>query len=105
MSNFKGVGLIYQQTFVDIYSKVVFAKLYTTRMPITAADLLNDRVLPFFNGHELPMLYILTDRGTEYYGCIEQYDYQLYLTINHIDHTQPKAQSPQTNGNCALGWV
>ena len=43
----KGVGRIYQQTFVDTYSKVAFAKLYTTKIPITAADLLNDKVLPF----------------------------------------------------------
>ena len=43
----KGVGRIYQQTFVDTYSKVAFAKLYTTKTPITAADTLNDKVLPF----------------------------------------------------------
>lgn len=48
VGNMKGVGRIYQQTFIDIYSKVAFAKLYTTKTPITAADLLNDRVLPFF---------------------------------------------------------
>ena len=40
----KGVGRIYQQTFVDTYCKVAFGKLYTTKTPITAADLLNDRV-------------------------------------------------------------
>jgi hypothetical protein len=48
VGNIKGVGWIYQQTFVDTYSKVAFAKLYTTKTPITSADLLNDRVLPFF---------------------------------------------------------
>lgn len=58
----KGVGLIYQQTFVDTYSKVAFAKLYTTKTPITAADMLNDKVLPFFDEQQLPMLRILTDR-------------------------------------------
>ncbi|HIH0819008.1 TPA: IS481-like element ISVvu4 family transposase, partial [Vibrio cholerae] len=64
VGNLKGVGRIYQQTFVDTYSKVAFAKLYTTKTPITAADILNDKVLPFFEAHELPMLRILTDRGT-----------------------------------------
>ena len=64
----KGVGRIYQQTFVDTYSKVAFAKLYTTKTPITAADLLNDKVLPLFEREGLPMLRILTDRGTEYCG-------------------------------------
>ena len=96
----KGVGRIYQQTFVDTYSKVAFAKLYTTKTPITSADLLNDRVLPFFEGHGLPMLRILTDRGTEYCGKAEQHDYQLYLALNDIDHTKTKARSPQTNGIC-----
>ncbi|MFO3361026.1 helix-turn-helix domain-containing protein, partial [Legionella pneumophila serogroup 1] len=83
----KGVGRIYQQTFVDTYSKVAFAKLYTTKTPITSADILNDKVLPFFEHHQLPMLRILTDRGTEYCGKVEQHDYQLYLAINNIDHT------------------
>jgi transposase InsO family protein len=96
----KGVGRIYQQTFVDTYSKVAFAKLYTTKTPITAADTLNDKVLPFFEQHELPMLRILTDRGTEYCGKAEQHDYQLYLAVNDIEHTKTKAQSPQTNGIC-----
>jgi transposase InsO family protein len=96
----KGVGRIYQQTFVDTYSKIAFAKLYTTKTPITSADLLNDRVLPFFEEHELPVLRILTDRGTEYCGKAESHDYQLYLALNDIDHTKTKARSPQTNGIC-----
>ena len=96
----KGVGRIYQQTFVDTYSKVAFAKLYTTKTPITSADLLNDKVLPFFVDHELPLLRILTDRGTEYCGKVEHHDYQLYLAVNDIDHTKTKAKHPQTNGIC-----
>ena len=96
----KGVGRIYQQTFIDTYAKVGFAKLYTTKTPITAADLLNDRVLPFYEEHQLPLLRILTDRGTEYCGKIETHDYQLYLAINDIDHSKTKAKSPQTNGIC-----
>lgn len=100
VGNLKGIGRIYQQTFVDTYSKIAFAKLYTTKTPITAADMLNDKVLPFFENHELPMLRILTDRGTEYCGRVDQHDYQLYLAINDIDHTKTKAMLPQTNGIC-----
>ena len=96
----KGVGRIYQQTFVDTYSKVAAAKLYTTKTPITAADLLNDRVLPLFEEHGLPLLRMLTDRGTEYCGRVEHHDYELYLAVNDIDHTKTKARSPQTNGIC-----
>jgi hypothetical protein len=100
VGTFKGVGRIYQQTFVDTYSKVAFAKLYTIKTPITAADMLNDKVLPFFEQHELPMLRILTDRGTEYCGRADQHDYQLYLALNDIDHTKTKVRFPQTNGIC-----
>ena len=100
VGNLKGVGRIYQQTFIDTYSKVVHCKLYTTKTPITAADLLNDRVLPFYESQDLPMLRILTDRGTEYCGKVEQHDYELYLAVNDIDHTKTKAASPQTNGIC-----
>ena len=96
----KGVGRIYQQTFVDTYSKWATAKLYTTKTPITAADLLNDRVLPFFAEQEMDVIRMLTDRGTEYCGKAEQHDYQLYLAVNDIEHTKTKAQHPQTNGIC-----
>ena len=64
----KGVGRIYQQTFIDTYSKVAFAKLYDRKTPVTAADLLNDRVLPFFEEHEVVLSRVLTARGTEYCG-------------------------------------
>ena len=100
VGNLKGVGRIYQQTFVDTYSKIAFCKLYTTKTPITAADLLNDKVLPFFSGQDIPVLRILTDRGTEFCGKVEHHDYQLYLAINDIEHTKTKAMSPQTNGIC-----
>ena len=96
----KGVGRICQQTYVDTYCKVAHAKLYTTKTPITAADMLNDRVLPFYEEHDLPALHILTDRGTEYCGRVDKHDYQLFLAINDIDHTKTKVKSPQTNGIC-----
>jgi transposase InsO family protein len=96
----KGVGRIYQQTFIDTYSKVVFAKLYDRKMPVTAAALLNDRVLTFFKEHEISLLRMLTDRSKEYCGNPEHHEYELYLVFEHIDHTRTKAKSPQTNGIC-----
>lgn len=96
----KGVGRIYQQTFVDTYSKWAAAKLYTTKTPITAADLLNDRVLPYFESQGMGVIRMLTDRGTEYCGKAETHDYQLFLAVNDIEHTKTKAAHPQTNGIC-----
>jgi transposase InsO family protein len=94
----KGVGRIYQQTFIDTYAKVGFAKLSDVKTAITAADLLNDRVLPFYEGHGIPLCRVLTDRGSEYCGNPERHEYELYLAIEDIDHSRTK--SPQTNGIC-----
>jgi transposase InsO family protein len=96
----KGVGRIYQQTFIDTYAKVAFAKLYDRKTPITAADLLNDRVLPFYEEQGIALLRVLTDRGTEYCGNPEHHEYELYLAVEDIDHSRTKAKSPQTNGIC-----
>jgi transposase InsO family protein len=96
----KGVGRIYQQTFIDTYAKVAFAKLYDRKNALVAADMLNDRVIPFYDSHEIPLLRVLTDRGTEYCGKQEHHEYQLYLAVEDVDHTKTKARSPQTNGIC-----
>ena len=96
----KSVGRIYQQTFLDTYAKVAFAKLYDRKNALVAADLLNDRVLPFFEEHEIPLLRVLTDRGTEYCGQREHHEYELYLAVENIDHSRTKARHPQTNGIC-----
>src|ERR1700761_278420 len=100
VGNMKGVGRIYQQTFIDTYSKVVCAKLYDRKTPITAADVLNDRVLPLFESHAVKLTRLLTDRGSEYCGNPERHEYELYLAVEDIDHTRTKTKSPQTNGIC-----
>ena len=51
VGNMKGVGRIYRQTFIDTYSKVVCAKLYDRKTQITAADLVNDRMISLFESH------------------------------------------------------
>ena len=96
----KGVGRIYQQTFIDTYSKVAFAKLYDRKNALVAADHLNDKVLPFFEENNVTLLRVLTDRGTEYCGAREHHEYQLYLALEDIDHSRTKARQPQTNGIC-----
>ena len=96
----KGVGRIYQQTYVDTYSRHAICKLYDRRTALVAADLLNDRVLPFYEAERIPILRIMTDRGTEYCGNVERHEYQLYLALADIEHTRTKTKSPQTNGIC-----
>ena len=96
----KGVGRIYQQTIIDTYTRVAFAKLYDRKNALVAAEALNDKVLPWFDEQGVRVLRILTDRGTEYSGSLEHHEYELYLAIEDIDHTKTKAKSPQTNGIC-----
>jgi hypothetical protein len=100
VGNIKGVGRIYQQTFIDTYSRVAFAKLYTSKTAITSADLLNDRVLPFFEEQGIPLLRVLTDRGTEYKGRPEYHEYELYLGLESIEHSKTQVRHPQSNGIC-----
>lgn len=70
----KSVGRVYQQTFVDTHSKAAFAKLYYRETPLPAADLLNERVVPFFDSFSIAPLRVQTDRGTEYYGNPEHHE-------------------------------
>lgn len=100
VGNIKGVGRIYQQTFIDTYSRVAFAKLYESKHAITSAEILNDRVLPFFEEQQIPLLRILTDRGTEYKGKPEHHEYELYLQIEGIEHSKTQVRHPQSNGIC-----
>lgn len=100
VGNMKGVGRIYQQTFIDTYCKVAFVNLYNEKTAISAAHLLNEVVVPWYISQELELLRILTDRGTEYCGKIDNHAYQLYLAIENIEHSKTKVRSPQTNGIC-----
>ncbi len=89
----KGVWRVYQQTVIDTYSKVGFAKLYTRKTPLTAADILNDRVIPFFDEHDIRVDRILKDRGTEYCGAQDRHEYELYLAVENIDHTRTNVKT------------
>ena len=94
----KGVGKIYVQVVVDAFCSLAFAKVYTSKMPITAADLLYDRVLPFYEALGVPVQTILSDNGREFSGRPEQHPYQLLLALHDIEHRTTKVRSPRTNG-------
>ena len=94
----KGVGRIYLQAVVDTYGSYAFAKLYTSKLPETAADVLYDRVLPFYESHGLRMERILTDNGREYCGRPMLHPYQIFLELNDIEHRRTKVATPRTNG-------
>ena len=82
------------------YSWLAEVKLYQEETSLTSADMLNDRVLPWYQEQRVPILRILTDRGSEYKGKLESHAYELFLSLEGIVHTTTKAYSPQTNGMC-----
>ena len=94
----KGVGKVYVQVVVDAFCSLAFAKVYTSKMPITAAELLYDRVLPFYEALGVTVKSVLTDNGREYCGRPEQHPYELLLTLHDIEHRRTKVRSPRTNG-------
>jgi len=94
----KGVGKIYVQVVIDAFCSLAFAKVYTSKMPITAADLLYDRVLPFYDALGVTVKTILSDNGREFSGRPEHHPYQLLLALHDIEHRTTKVRSPRTNG-------
>lgn len=94
----KGIGKIYQQTGIDTFSNVGFAKVYTSKDSLVAADFLNDKVLPLFDSYGIKVLRMLTDNGREYCGKAIEHKYELFLHLNEIEHTRTKVRHPRTNG-------
>ena len=94
----KGVGKIYVQVVIDVFCSIAFAKVYTSKMPVTACNLLYDRVLPFYSALGVQVSMVLTDNGREFYGKQESHPYELLLAMNDVEHRTTKVRSPRTNG-------
>lgn len=94
----KGIGRIYLQAVVDTFGSFAFGKLYTSKLPETAVDILYDRVLPFYAEQGLEVKHILTDNGREYCGRPMIHPYQIFLEFNEIKHRRSKVATPRTNG-------
>lgn len=92
------MGRIYLQAVVDTYGSHAFGKLYTSKLPETAVDILYDRVVPFYEEHGLTVEHILTDNGKEYCGRPMIHPYEIFLELNDIGHRRTKVATPRTNG-------
>ena len=86
------------QVIADVSCSFAFAKVYTSKMPITACDLLHDRVLPFYENLGITVGSVLTDNGREFCGKPESHPYELLLSVEGIKHRTTKVRSPRTNG-------
>ena len=94
----KGIGRVYLQAVVDAYGSFAFGKLYTSKLPETAVDVLYDRVLPFYEAQGLAVEHILTDNGREYCGRAMIHSYQIFLELLDIEHRRTQVATPRTNG-------
>jgi transposase InsO family protein len=94
----KGVGKVYVRVVVDVFCSLASAKVYTSKMPITACDLLYERVLPFYAARGVPIGAVLTDNGREFCGKPESHPFELLLALEGIEHRTTRVRSPQTNG-------
>ncbi len=96
----KGVGRIYMQSVVDAFCSLGFGKLYLSKQPMTAVDVLNDRVLPFYDERDVRVEHLLTDNGREFCGRPLQHPFELFLAVNEIEHRNTRIAAPYTNGFC-----
>ena len=94
----KGVGKVYIQTVLDCFSRFVWARLYTSKMPVTAVQILNNHVPPFFEAHAAKVQTILSDNGREHCGRPDKHPYELFLQLEEIEHGNTKVGRPQSNG-------
>ena len=94
----KGIGRIYLQTVVDCHSRFAFGHLYTSKYPVTSVHVLNEKVLPFFEEKDCPIVSILTDNGREYCGRMDHHPFELFLQLEEIEHRTTPVRRPQSNG-------
>lgn len=102
LGEIKGLGHLYQQTFVDAYCKYAIAQLYIKKDAETSIDLLSELVLPWYQSHELSLEQVLTDRGGEFFTETDGNSYQEMLKQHSIRHIKMRAYNgPEINGICA----
>ncbi|MBT8335468.1 MAG: IS481 family transposase [Gemmatimonadetes bacterium] len=94
----KGVGKVYLQAVLDCFSRHVWGRLYTSKLPLTAVQVLNNDVLPFFDEHGVRVRTVLSDNGREFCGRPDQHPYELFLQLEEIEHRTTKVRRPQSNG-------
>ena len=94
----KGVGKVYLQTVLDCFSRYARGRLYTSKLPLTAVQVMHNDVLPFFDEHRVRVKTVLSDNGREFCGCPDRHPYELFLQLEYIEHRTTKVGRPQSNG-------
>ncbi len=94
----KGVGEIFLQTAIDCHSRYAWARLYPSKLPVTAVHLMNNDVLPTFEAHGVKIETVLSDNGRKFCGRPDQHPYELFLQLEDIAHRTTHVRRPQSNG-------
>jgi transposase InsO family protein len=94
----KGVGKLYLQTAIDCHSRHAWARLYPSKLPVTAVHLMNSDVIPTFEAHGAKIDTVLSDNGREFCGRPDQHPYELFLQLEDIEHRTTRVKRPQSNG-------
>ena len=98
VGNLKGIGKIYLQTVIDCHSRFAWGHMYTSKVPVTAVHVLNDKVLPFFEEQRCSIITVLSDNGREYCGRPDHHPFELFLQLEGIEHRTTPIRRPQSNG-------
>ncbi len=97
------IGTIYQQTFIDAYSKIAIVHLDLDKNDGNTVNMLENHILPWHQSNDLKLEQMLTDRGPEFYGAAKQANnYQISLDQHNIQHIKMRAYNgSEVNGICA----
>ena len=98
VGHLKGVGKVYLQTAIDCHSRYAWARLYPSKLPVTAVHLMNTDVIPSFEAHNARIETVLSDNGREFCGRPDQHPYELFLQLEDIEHRTTRVKRPQSNG-------
>ena len=98
VGHLKGIGRGYLQSVIDCHSRYAWGRLYTSKLPVTAAHVLNNDVIPTFEAHQARITTVLSDNGREYCGRPDKHPYELFLQLEEIEHRTTKVRRSQSNG-------
>jgi len=91
-------GKVYLQTAIDCHSRFAWARLYPSKLPVTAVHLMNHDVLPGFEAEGAKIDVVLSDNGRELCGRPDQHPYEPFLQLEAIEHRTTRVKRPQSNG-------
>jgi hypothetical protein len=95
-----GAACIYVETVVDRDSGLAFAKLYPTKRALDAVDILETRVIPFFERSGISIREIHTRKTSEYCGSLPVHPFETCLATSHIQHLEIDQASRPYNFLC-----